>query len=212
MITLTLPREDVRNRLTVAFRPLLAIPHVLLVGPPLWTIGGSTTVANEDGRNTSGVSGGLLGILVVFVSIVSWLAIVFTGRHPRSLWDLSRMYLAWRVRSNAYVMLLCDSYPPFGDGPYPVLFDVNYPDQSRNRLTVFFRLLLAIPHMVALALLGIVWLLATIAAWVAILITGRHPDALYTFGIGMMYWTTRYEAYLLLLRDEYPPFSTAPSS
>ena len=43
----------------------------------------------------------------------------------------------------------------------------------------------------------------TLTAWVS----GRYPSALYRFGTGALRWTTRVEAYLLLLTDEYPPFT-----
>jgi hypothetical protein len=56
-------------------------------------------------------------------------------------------------------------------------------------------------------LLGAAWGVTTLVAWLAILVTGRYPKALYEFGIGVLRWTTRVEAYLLLLTDEYPPFT-----
>jgi hypothetical protein len=55
--------------------------------------------------------------------------------------------------------------------------------------------------------LGIGWFITTIIAWFSILFTGNFPETLYRFGIGVMRWNARLEAYLLLLRDEYPPFS-----
>jgi hypothetical protein len=57
------------------------------------------------------------------------------------------------------------------------------------------------------ALLSIAWAVTTIIAWVSILINGTFPPSLYQFNRGMLRWTTRVEAYLLLLHDEYPPFS-----
>ena len=44
-------------------------------------------------------------------------------------------------------------------------------------------------------------------AWFLILFTGRYPQGLYAFGVGAFQWLIRVEAYLLLLVDEYPPFS-----
>jgi hypothetical protein len=51
------------------------------------------------------------------------------------------------------------------------------------------------------------WLLTTIAAWFIILFTGAYPAGLYDFSVGALRWRLRVEAYLLLLVDEYPPFS-----
>jgi hypothetical protein len=42
---------------------------------------------------------------------------------------------------------------------------------------------------------------------VLILVTGRYPETLYGFALGALAWTARVEAYVLLLRDEYPPFT-----
>lgn len=77
----------------------------------------------------------------------------------------------------------------------------------RHRLTCAFRIILAIPHLLVLWLLSVVWVLTSIIAWFSILLSGRYPAGLYGFGAGMVRWNTRVEAYLLLLTDEYPPFA-----
>jgi hypothetical protein len=198
-----------RNRLTVAFRLILAIPHLILVGAPGFAIGLHNESMSPDGtaRHSESLGGnGLLGIVAFAGAIISWFAIVFTGRHPRGLWDLARFYMRWRANAVAYAALLRDDYPPFGDGPYPVTYEVQYPEQ-RDRLTVGLRMLLVIPHVVVLVFLDIAWLLTTIVAWIAILLTAEYPESLYRFGVGMMRWTLRVETYVLMMRDEYPPFS-----
>jgi hypothetical protein len=198
-----------RDRLTVAFRPILAIPHLILVGAPGFALGLNSEMISTDGsagHSGSLGSNGLLGVVAFAGAVISWFAIVFTGRHPRGLWELARFYMRWRANAVAYVALLRDDYPPFGTGPYPVTYDVQYPEQ-RDRLTVGVRLLLVIPHVILLLILDVAWLLTAIAAWVAILLTGEYPESLYRFGVGMMRWTLRVETYVLLMRDEYPPFS-----
>jgi hypothetical protein len=111
------------------------------------------------------------------------------------------------VRALSYVMLLEDEYPPFGDAPYPAMIDLIDPLEPRNRLTVGFRLFLAIPHFIVLFFILLAWTLTSIVAWFAILITGSYPQALYPFGVGALRWRLRVESYLLLMVDEYPPFS-----
>jgi hypothetical protein len=64
-----------------------------------------------------------------------------------------------------------------------------------------------IPQLLAVWAIGVAWGITTILAWFAILVTGRYPGALHQFGTGALRWTTRVEAYLLLLTDEYPPFT-----
>ena len=53
----------------------------------------------------------------------------------------------------------------------------------------------------------IAWVVTAIIGWFAVLFTSRYPHGLWRFGQGAMRWSLRVEAYLLLLRDEYPPFS-----
>jgi hypothetical protein len=199
------PAIDVRNRLTAAFRLILAIPHLLLVGGPIggalvWTSGGTNNRLNWG-------SVGVLGAVAAVVSVIAWFAILFTGQYPTGLWKLAAFYLRWRVRALAYTSLLRDEYPPFGDGEYPATLVLNEPTPPRDRVSVAFRLILAIPQLIVVWALGIAWLLTTIVAWFSILLTGRYPAGLYSFGVGVLRWSTRVEAYLLLLYDQYPPFA-----
>jgi hypothetical protein len=194
-----------RNRLTTAFRCILAIPHVLLVGTPI-AAAMTWSRTNEAGVNYSwSAGGGALGAVAVVAAIIAWFAIVFTGSAPDGLTKLAAFYLRWRVRASAYVALLRDEYPPFGDGAYAAEVDLPAVVGSRARSSVAFRPILVIPHL--LAIWGFAWAVTTIVAWFAILFTGRYPRALYDFATGALRWTTRVEAYLLLLTDEYPPFS-----
>lgn len=203
------PQIAGRNRLTVALRPILAIPHIILVGVPGFAIGVHNETISPAGTarhsETFG-SNGLLGVVAFVGAIISWFAIVFTGRHPRGLWNLARLYMRWRANAVAYTAMLRDEYPPFGEGPYPAIYEAQYPEH-RDRVTVGFRLILVIPHLIVLVFLDIAWFLTAVVAWVAILFTGEYPQGLYRFGVGMMRWTLRVESYVLLIADEYPPFS-----
>ena len=199
------PALDRRNRLTTAFRFILVLPHLLLVGGPAAAFL-SWTWNNEKGWEWSAGTG-VLGAAAGICTLISWFAILFTGRHPDGLWRLSAFYLRWRVRVSAYTALLCDEYPPFGDDPYPASLELRAPEGERDRMTVALRVVLAIPHLLIIWLLGIAWGFTTLVAWFAILFTGRFPAGLYRFSMGIFRWITRVEAYLLLLHDEYPPFS-----
>jgi hypothetical protein len=191
-----------RNRLTTAFRLILAIPHLILVG------GVALGVAFPGGRATRvGVEGGLLGSVAAFLAIVSWFTIVIGGTHISGIRQLSSFYMRWRVRALAYLMLLEDAYPPFGDAPYPASIEIVDPIGSRDRVTVAFRILLIIPHAIVLFFVLLAWCLTTVAAWFIILFTGAYPQGLYEFGVGALRWLVRVQVYMLLLVDEYPPFS-----
>lgn len=200
------PMLEERNRLTTAFRFFLALPHLILVGGPVAVIS-SAGWGTDGGAELGSGSGGLLGMVVAVASVIAWFAIVFAARHPEGLWKLASFYLRWRVRAIAYMTLLRDEYPPFGEGTYPADLEIPRPGEPRDRLTVAFRILLALPHLFALWFLSLAWAFTTAVAWVVILFTGRYPETLYGFALGVLAWTMRVEAYMLLLRDEYPPFT-----
>jgi hypothetical protein len=189
--------------LTTAFRIILAIPHIILVGGVSFGV----AAGGGDTRTTAGSELGLLGAVAYFLAIVSWFTIVIAGTHITGIRQFTSFYMRWRVRALAYLMLLEDVYPPFGDAPYPASILIGDPVGPRNRLTVFVRLILAIPHCIALVFVLLAWSLTAIAAWFIILFTGAYPAGLYDFGVGALRWLLRVEAYLLLLVDEYPPFS-----
>jgi hypothetical protein len=191
-----------RNRLTTAFRLILAIPHLILVGGI-----GLGVASGRDGRTTLGGEQGLLGAVAIFFAVVSWVTIVFAGTHIIGIRQFTLFYLRWRVRALAYLMLLEDVYPPFGDAPYPASIEVAEPATPRDRVAVALRLFLAIPHFVVLLFVLLAWGFTTIAAWFIILFTGTYPQGLYEFGVGALRWRLRVETYLLLMVDEYPPFS-----
>jgi len=193
-----------RNRLTTAVRVLLAIPHLILVGG----LGLGSAVRRGGGTAfTFGGETGLLGAAAFCLAIVSWFTIVVTGTHIAGIRDFTRFYLRWRVRALAYLMLLEDQYPPFGDGPYPAAITIDDPVGPRDRLTVGFRLILVIPHAIALVFLVIAWWLTAVLSWILILTTGEYPRGLYQFAVGVLRWFLRVESYMLLLVDTYPPFS-----
>ena len=200
------PSLDERNRVTTAFRCILAIPHLLLVGGPVALALAWSSGPDADARVSWG-TGGALGAVAAVCAIIAWFAIVFTGAAPEGLARLERFYLRWRVRATAYMALFRDEYPPFGDDAYPAELQLPEPPGPRDRLGVAFRPILVIPHLFFVWALGFAWGLTTIVAWFAILFTGRYPRPLYDFGLGVFRWTTRVEAYLLLLTDVYPPFT-----
>jgi hypothetical protein len=104
------------------------------------------------------------------------------------------------------------------DSAYPVRFDIDYPEQPRNRLTVAFRLILVLPILAVIAAIGAVGSSSSdpipfvcIAAGVlflpaVMLIVARqkYPRWWFDFSVASLSFHNRVVAYLLLLRDEYP--------
>lgn len=89
---------------------------------------------------------------------------------------------------------------------YPVSYAADYAAEGRNRLTTFFRYLVAIPWQIVMALYGFVASIAVVIAWFVLLFTGRYPDGLYNFVGGYLRMSARVNAFSYLLTDEFPPF------
>ncbi|MEX0751142.1 MAG: DUF4389 domain-containing protein [Dehalococcoidia bacterium] len=89
---------------------------------------------------------------------------------------------------------------------YPIRVEVPYPE-SLSRGLIFVKWLLAIPHLIILYFLQIAWSIVTLIAVFAILFTEKYPEGLFKFAVGYRRWQLNAVAYVLLLRDEYPPFS-----
>jgi hypothetical protein len=150
------------------------------------------------------------------VAIISWFAILFTGKLPEGLANLQCLIVRYGNRTYAYAGFLREEYPPFtfetdapaDPGSYPPVRTGFVPElENRNRLTTAFRIILVIPHVIVLVLLAVAAVVAWVIALFAVLFTGRWPEAMRTFVVGVMRWGTRVYAYLLLLTDQYPPFS-----
>ena len=89
--------------------------------------------------------------------------------------------------------------------PHPIRLVVS-DDLKRNRLTVFFRLILVIPHLIWLTLWGIVVFFAVIVSWFATLFAGQTPLGLHNFIAQYIRYSTQVYGYLLFLADPYPGF------
>jgi hypothetical protein len=161
----------------------------------------------RDNVTSLGPETGLLGLVAAALAIVSWFTILISREHIAGIRAFTRFYVRWRVRALSYVMLLQDQYPPLGDAPYPAAVTIVDPEGARDRLSVALRVFLAIPHFIVLAFLMTAFWMATIVAWFVIVFGGRHPSGLYGFGVSSLQWLIRVESYMLLLVDDYPPFS-----
>ncbi len=191
--------EGALNRLSTAFRPLIAIPIALVLGTVL---GQSGEWRHEEGMEVVAGTGGLLvlGPLIM---------ILFRRKYPRWWFDWNLELLRFINRVGVYLALMDDRYPST-DEPQAVWLDIPYPDAERdlNRWLPLVKWLLAIPHLIALAFLWIAAVVVVIISWFTILFTGRYPPAMFAFVEGVMRWHNRVMAYaVILVTDQYPPFS-----
>ena len=91
---------------------------------------------------------------------------------------------------------------------YPIAFALDHEAEDRNRLTTFFRGIVAIPWQIVAYLWGIAAGVVTFIAWFALVFTGRYPQSLFNYVVGVGRWALRVQAYAtLLVTDRYPPFS-----
>ena len=161
--------------------------------------------------------------------VIALVAILFTGRYPRSIFDFNVGVLrwTWRVTYYTYGGLGTDQYPPFTleeRADFPAHLEVSYPDHLSRGLVLVKWWLLAIPQYLVLALVvgggwyaasadhtgpgwngGLIGLLVLVAA-VVLLFTGAYPQGIFDLVLGLNRWALRVAAYVSLMTDVYPPF------
>jgi Domain of unknown function (DUF4389) len=157
----------------------------------------------------------LLRIAAEALSLLSWFIILFTGKMPGGFANFIAMYLRYEARTSTFAGFLREEYPPFafttsaadaGEDPR-VRVDFAPELENRNRLTVAFRLILAIPIVFVLVIYAIGAFFVGFVAFFAVLFTGRWPAGMRDFVLKFIRFYLRTTAYVLLLTDQYPPFA-----
>jgi Domain of unknown function (DUF4389) len=181
-IRLVLTDDLKRTRVTVFFRLLLAIPHFI------WLV--------------------LWGIVNAFAILFAWFAALFTKRVPTGLHDFLARYVRYQTHVYAYVSLAADPFPR--EGTYPV--DVTIaPPVEQSRLTVFFRLLLAIPALIISNVMNSLIEWVGILGWFVSLFTGKMPEGMRNLLVFAIRFHTQTAAYYSLLTPRYPNFNVGLS-
>ena len=176
-----------RTRITVFFRLLLALPQAVWLA--IW------------------------GIAVYAAWIIAWFAALITGRVPDGLHNFLARYARASTHLYAYLLLLADPWPPFGgaSGSYPVDLRVD-PPAKQSRLTVFFRILLAIPALILSYVFRLVNQLVAFLGWFYALATGRMHEGMRDLSAWMLRYETQTIGYVFLLTSAYPSLSGAPTA
>jgi hypothetical protein len=197
-----------QNRWVTGFRLILAVPAFVIAGLLL------------GGGSSAGARGGFYGGVVSTAAFLGWFVCLARRAMPRGLRDLNAYSIGYAAQVDAYLLILTDRYPNADPAahlpsveppPHPVRL-TSSDDLRRSRLTVFFRLFLAIPHIVWLVLWGIAAVFALIANWFVTLFTTRPAEALHRFLSSYLRYANQVYAYISLLTNPFPGFTGDPGS
>jgi hypothetical protein len=178
-IRLVVNNDLKRRRLTVFFRPVLAIPHGIWV--TLWKYA------------------------IYVVAFINWWVTLFGGRTPEDLHLFIARYVRYQTYLSAYLSFLGNPYPTFfgREGTYPVDLEIN-PPQHQNRWVTGFRLILGIPALILSYVFGIVTFVVALIGWFVCLILGRMPKGMRDLLAYCRRYRSQTDAYFYLLTDRYP--------
>jgi hypothetical protein len=194
---------EATSRLTTGLRIFTVIPIAIVLG----SIGG---YSGQWGGSSDPVTVGAAGSGLLFLPPL--LMLVFRQKYPRWWFDWNLALLRFTNRVGVYLALMADRYPST-DEEQSVHLDFGYPDAERglNRWLPLVKWFLAIPHYIVLLLLYLGVIVMVIAAWFAILFTGRYPRGVFDFVEGVIRWHNRVVGYaLVLVTDRHPPFRLQP--
>ena len=218
-VDLEIDPPERQSRWTGFFRLFLALPAMLLAtalggGFSYGSPGGSWGSAGGDEYGAwwaASVAGGG----ATAAALLCWFYALARGRAPSGLRDLIAYALGYGAQTGGYLLLLTGRYPssdpalaePYAELPeHPVRIVVT-DELERSRLTVLFRLLLAIPHFVWLALWSVAAFFAAIAAWFVALVTGLVPLSLHRFLAAYVRYATHVIAYVYAVGRKFPGFT-----
>jgi Domain of unknown function (DUF4389) len=212
------PGPQPQARWKIALRLFLAVPALFIATVVGWGFHAAGGGASHSGDTTEAEFFISIGGAVGACAFLGWFASLALGRMPNGLRDLAAYGVGYNARAGAYALLLTDRYPnsdpeAIGPGwsmpPHPVQLALD-DDGRRSRLTVAFRLLLALPHLVWLALWSLAAILAAFANWLVALVRGRSAGPLHQFLAAYIRYTVHVSAFLFLVANPFPGFAGAP--
>jgi hypothetical protein len=193
-VKLDMPEIAPQRRVVTLFKIVLVLPALMIAG-----------ILGGDAFGYGGLAGA--------ASFLAWFAALVTARMPSGLRNVLVWSIGYSAQLGAYLFSLTDRYPTSDpnehvrEAPPEHAVELELEDDGRrSRLTVFFRLLLAIPHLIVLSLWSYAIGLAAIVGWFAALATGRLPDPLHRFSAAFVSYQAQVYGYLFLIANPFPGF------
>jgi Domain of unknown function (DUF4389) len=210
-----------QSRWKTAFRIILAIPALFVTAALVNGLGGGGGGSGASGGSEEAYyySGGTVG-LAFTIAFFAWFACMVRGRMPNGFRDALAYALRYAAQTYAYLLFLTDRYPhadprrdplPTPPPARPVALSADE-DLRRSRLTVFFRLLLAIPHFIWLLLWSIPVVFVLIIGWLAAIVLGRFPNPFHRFVGAYLRYTIHLLAFVSLVANPFPGFTGTPGT
>jgi hypothetical protein len=211
-VEVVLPEPIAQPRWKTLLRIVLVLPALLLSA----ALSGVGAPGRFPSRSRKASFSGGAGALTTVCAFLGWFAVLARGRMPKGLRDGGAFGVGYGVQVLAYLLLITDRYP--NADPTAILQGVERPpehpvhlvgdphDLRRSRGTVFFRWLLALPHIIWLLLWTVAAIVVAIAAWFAALATGEPPPALHAFLARYVRYQLHVYAFLYLAANPFPPF------
>lgn len=202
------------------FRLVLALPALLLAttlgsGFVTGSSGQGSWTASDGNEETIAWGASSFGGVAAAGALLAWFFILALGRAPRGLRDLVAFALGYGAQAAGYLFLLTPRYPtsdpalaePYSQLPQHPVRAVVTDDLARPRLTILFRLFLAIPHFVWILLWTLVVFTIAPFVWILAIILGRLPHALHRFFAAYVRYATHLVAFVYVIGRRFPGFT-----
>jgi hypothetical protein len=185
-VALDAPFQVARWR--VIGNPIMAIPHIIFLY--------------------------ILSLVLNVITFIAWFAILFTGNYPPGLFDFAVGIMRYQWRIGTFYLFMRETYPAFAvpggpadPGDDPATLAISRPDKLSRGL-IFIKWLLVIPVYVVLFVLVLGAYVVLLIAFFSVLFTGKWPEGLRRYVIGVARLAYRMNTYTYLMTDVYPGFST----
>jgi hypothetical protein len=186
-LRLEAPGTQAVGRVSVAARPITAIPHLFWL--QVWQV------------------------VAQLAAVANWFATLWHGKSPQGLHEFIETFLRYRAHVMAYATVLTGSFPPFTGRrrSYPVEVDVDGPARQ-SRWTIGFRALVALPAVVLAEIISYALIPIAVIGWMPTLVLGRNPRWMRHAILELMRFQLETLGYLWLLTEQYPSLKVPPPS